>query len=495
MKYKYVTAMLMIIWVNGIVSGQETGSLSRYLEMAAQNNPAVKAAFHTYEASLQKIPQAGAYEDPQLDIGFFLQPMDIVGGREIARFQLMQMFPWFGTKKAARTEAQHMAKMAFEQFRETRDKLYLEIYTQWYVLCGLQQKRLNSEENKKLLQQLETLALQKFSTGGISSGQKAKNQGIRAMSSEQSPANASMSGMSMGGNSPSVSKPPSGNSGGMENMGMGNSSPSMSEVLRIQLEIIELESNIESILSEIVAEKARFNALLNRPAESEISLPDKFSQIPFLLNVEAVLERMKDGNPMLGMIQEETLAYEAKLEMDKKMGYPMFGVGLQYMLIGKTPETNNPGTEMGEMTDMDNSTNSSSMKSMNGKDMWMPMISISIPVFRNKYKAVQKESKLLRQAGEEKYTDTFNRLQAELYRYKHQLDDAARKITLYQKQSGIARTTYDLIVQEFVSGKSDLSDAIQIQRQLLDYQLKESESVANFNTIVANIQKLTTDKE
>jgi outer membrane protein TolC len=409
----------------------------------------------------------------------------------------MQMFPWFGTKKAARTEAQHMAKMAFEQFRETRDNLYLEIYTQWYALCGLQQKRLNSEENKKLLQQLETLALQKFSTGGIPSGQKAKNQGTRATGSEQSPANASMSGMSMGGSSPSVSKAISGNSGGMESMGMGSSSPGMSEVLRIQLEIIELESNIESILSEIVAEKARFNALLNRPAESEVGLPDQFSQIPFLLNVEAVLQKMKNQNPMLGMVQEETLAYEAKLEMDKKMGYPMFGVGFQYMLIGKTPETNIPGTgtEMEEMTDMDNSTNNSSMKSMNGKDMWMPMISISIPIYRNKYKAVQKESKLLRQAGEEKYTDTFNRLQAELYRYKHQLDDAARKIALYQKQSEIARTTYDLIVQEFASGKSDLSDAIQIQRQLLDYQLKESESIANFNTMVANIQKLTTDKE
>jgi len=79
-----------------------------------------------------------------------------------------------------------------------------------------------------------------------------------------------------------------------------------------------------------------------------------------------------------------------------------------------------------------------------------------------------------------------------LYQYKHQLDDAQRKITLYKKQTELARTTYDLITSEFTVGKSDLSAVIQVQRQLLDYQLKEAESIAAYNTVLANIQKLTT---
>lgn len=53
-----------------------------------------------YKASLQKIPQAGAYQDPNLEMGFFLEPMDIIGGKQVAEFKLMQMFPWFGTKKS-----------------------------------------------------------------------------------------------------------------------------------------------------------------------------------------------------------------------------------------------------------------------------------------------------------------------------------------------------------------------------------------------------------
>ncbi|GHT07892.1 transporter [Bacteroidia bacterium] len=477
---------------------QQLDSLPRYLEIAAQNNPSVKAAFHTYEAALQKIPQMGAYEDPKLDMGFFLEPMELVDGRQIAQFQLMQMFPWFGTKKAAQTEAQHMAQMSFESFRETRDNLFLEVYIKWYNLCSLQQKLLNNQENIKLLQQLENLAVRKFSTGGNGGGQMGKSQGQMEMTAPV-PAPASsggMSGMNMGANPTAQSKSPSGDLGVMS-----GSSSGMSEVLRIQLEIVELESNIESILSEITAAKAGFNALLNRPAETEIIIPNEFSQIPFLLDVTSVSQKITEQNPMLGMIREETLAYEAKLEMEKKMGYPMFGIGLQYMLLGKTKtmESNdtgmNTGTEHSGMdTGMNNPvTTGSSMKSMNGKDMLMPMVSISIPIYRNKYKAAQRESRLLRQAGEERFAGTFNNLQTELYQYKHQLDDAARKITLYKKQSDLARTTYELVVQEFASGKSELGDAIQVQRQLLDYRLKESEATANYNIMVANIQKLTTE--
>ncbi|MDR3262628.1 MAG: TolC family protein [Tannerella sp.] len=493
-----IAILFSLLRIAVTASGQESDSLSHYLKTAAENSPAIKAAFHTYEAALQKAPQMGAYEDPQLDIGFFLEPMNIVDGRQIAQFQLMQMFPWFGTRKAARTEALHMAKMSFEQFRETRDNLYLEIYTQWYILCALQQKRKNTEENRILLKQLEALALQKFSSGGGSSGQ-TPDAGRRTPDAGNSSASSgSMGGMNMGAGQPAQSKSPAGNSGTASAMGamqggMGSASSGMSEVLRIQLEIVELESAVESILSEMVAEKARFNALLNRPAESGVIVPDTFTQIPFILDVETTMQTLSSQNPMLGMIREETLAYKARLEMEKKMGYPMFGIGLQYMLIGKNPESVNSGTEidMGAMSvETDNPANGINMKSMNGKDMFMPMVSVTIPLYRNKYKAARRESKFLQQANEEKYIDTHNQLQAELYRFKHRLDDARRKIQLYQKQAELAHTTCELVVQEFATGKSDLSAVIQVQRQLLDYELKESEAVAGYNTLVANIRKL-----
>jgi outer membrane protein TolC len=128
---------------------------------------------------------------------------------------------------------------------------------------------------------------------------------------------------------------------------------------------------------------------------------------------------------------------------------------------------------------------------MNGKDMLMPMLSVSIPLYRNKYKAAQKESRLLQRASEEKQTDAFNRLEAELHQSLYLLDEATRQIDLYRRQAGLAHTTANLAVQEFISGKTDLSSVIQIQRQLLTYQLKEAEAVAAYNTAVAAIRRVT----
>lgn len=485
--YNLFGVLLVVLGLMGPhpVVAQKPDSLDHYLEIAAKNNPGLNADFLTYKASLEKVPQAGAWPDPRLDIGFFLKPMDIVGGRQIADFTLMQMFPWFGTKKAAQTEATHMAKMAYAQFTETRDNLYLEIYTQWYVLSTLVQQLGNNRDNLQLLKQLEELALRKVSSpfSGSSSSYPVPSPSPATKGTATSSTGGGMAGMgSMGGAAASSGTSSTtgmssgmGSSGGGMSSGMGSAAPGMSDVLRVQLEMAEVENNIESILSEIAAEKAKFNALLNRPADMEVTLPDSIVKVPFLFDEVAAMGEIENQNPMLGMLVEEELAYRAKGEMEQKMSYPMFGIGLQYMMIGESAAA--PADQ-----GMDNG--------MTGMDMVMPMVSITLPIYRNKYKAQQRESRFLWQSAREKYHNTLNTLQSDLFRLKHQLDDAERKIALYQKQKQLARTTYNLVIQEFVSAKSDLTNVIQVQRQLLDYQLREAEAIAEYNTKVASIRKL-----
>jgi outer membrane protein TolC len=471
-----------------MVAGQ-TDSLNHYLEIAARNNPGVRADFAAWQAALQRIPQTGVPENPQLEMGFFLQPMELVEGRQVADLKLMQMFPWFGTRKAARTEAQHMAKMAYEQFRETRDGLFLDLYTQWFTLGRLRQQLMNSRDNRELLVQLEELALQKFASpapsgGGEGSGRTSGTSGEAPR--QTNAGNAGMGGMKMGGQpaAGSAQPPTTGSMDGMGGMGgLGASSPGMSDVLRIRMEIAETDSRTESLQSEIRAETAKFNALLNRPVDSEVRLPDSLRQIPFLFDPSQILAQISDQNPMLGMLSEEEAAYRAKAEMDRKMSYPMLGIGLQYMLIRKKPA--GMGTDAME----------TGMSSMNGKDMLMPMVSVSIPVYRKKYRAQQRENAFLQQAVRERHLNTRNLLEAELYRIGHLFDDAARRIALYRRQTELAQAACTLAVREFASGRGDLSSVIQVQRQLLDYALKTSEAVADYNITVANIRKLMSANE
>lgn len=460
---------------------QQADSLAWYLETAARNNPLVNSNFALYKASLEKIPQAGAYEDPELDIGVFVKPMETLSGKQIADFTLMQMFPWFGTRKAARNEATEMSRMAYEQFREARNNLFYEVKSQWYQLCNLNEQYKNTQANLALLEQLEKLALNRYSapsanapastvtpiTGNVvtppaSNGNSMDNMGGMGSSTQAAPqgspaGNASVQGMASG---------PMGSS-----MGTGSSSGTMSDVLRIQIEKAELQNNLELIVSNRTAAEARFNALLNRRQDMRVAVPDSLRQLHFLIDDQAMTDSIIIANPMLSMLEAEANAYRAKAEMDKKMSYPMFGIGLQYSLVGK-------------------SNNSMVMDNMNGIDMVMPMFKISIPIFRKKYQAQQKESRHYRQASELKYENTLNQLQSEYQTVKQQLADASRKIALYQKQQELSLSTWQLIVREFSAGTTSLTDVIQVERQLLDYRLKKSEAIAEYNTRIAGIEKL-----
>ena len=409
--------LLLCIAMLTLKLSAQTDSLQHYLEIAAKQNPGLKSAYSAYQATLEQKGQVGTLPELQLDMGFYLKPMAIIDGNQVADFSVMQMFPWFGTKKAAQAEVNHTANVAFEKFRETRNQLFLELYTQWFQLANLKQQSLNLEQHKIYLQQLERLASNKYSTA---------NQGTSGIS----------------------------------------------EILRIQLESMEINNKMESLQSAIKAATAQFNALLNRPSYMDVQIPDSITQIPFLLDVETAMGTVMQNNPELSMIQEETKAFQAKAEADKKAGMPTWGVGLQYSIIEKRDASVLP------------------VSPMNGMDMVMPMVSVSIPLYRNKYKAQQQESLYWQQAGNEKYADTYNQLQAELIAVKHQLEDAARTIKLIERQNELAQTTWQLVLNEFATGKSDLSDVIQVQRQLLDYNLKRSEAIAAFNVEVAKAQKL-----
>ena len=130
------------------------------------------------------------------------------------------------------------------------------------------------------------------------------------------------------------------------------------------------------------------------------------------------------------------------------------------------------------------------MPDMNGKDMVMPMVKISLPIFRRKYNAQQRESRNYWKASELKRDNIQNQLQAEYINIRQQLEDADRKVNLYIRQYALSLSTWKLVVQEFAAGRQSLTDVIEVERQLLDYKLKKSEAIAGYNTSVAAMEKL-----
>ena len=120
-KYKN-SCYYFLQFVSGLsaFSQQQADSLMYYLEIAAKNNPRVLQKFTEYQAALQKVPQVGSLPDPELNLGVFLSPMELVSGNQVADIRLMQMFPWFGVLKNAKDEMSLMAKAKYESFRDAK---------------------------------------------------------------------------------------------------------------------------------------------------------------------------------------------------------------------------------------------------------------------------------------------------------------------------------------------------------------------------------------
>ncbi|MGQ9620134.1 MAG: hypothetical protein ACUVTX_04030 [Bacteroidales bacterium] len=74
-------------------SRQPEDSLMHYLEIASKNNPGLLQKFTEYKAALQKVKQVGSLPDPELNMGVFFTPMELLSGNQVADIRLMQMFP------------------------------------------------------------------------------------------------------------------------------------------------------------------------------------------------------------------------------------------------------------------------------------------------------------------------------------------------------------------------------------------------------------------
>jgi outer membrane protein TolC len=127
---------------------------------------------------------------------------------------------------------------------------------------------------------------------------------------------------------------------------------------------------------------------------------------------------------------------------------------------------------------------------MNGKDMIMPMVTVTLPIYRKKYTAMQTEADLLKNATAQNYQTTASSLQTEYYEAIQSYQDAKRRIKLYDNQYQLASKSFDLILKSFSASASGLTDVLRMRQQTLDYELKQVEAAADFNTAVAWLKRL-----
>lgn len=464
--------LISILMINVVGYSQATDSLNYYLEIAEKNNPTVMQRYNEYQAALQKIPQASSLPDPQLEMGFFLSPMELMAGNQVADVKLMQMFPWFGVLKNAKDEMSLMAKAKYEAFVDAKLQVYLDVQSIWFDLYKVRQNLIISANNLELLKTIERLSIAKLKTGSTSNASNSASGKMQGNGASGLPASSGGMSDGMNNNARSSGLVTSAKANGVSapmNAAMSSGNSSLVDIYRIQTEIQELENSILLFKNEKQIIQSKFNSQLNRNLQLPVAVINSLPVEPLDIAYLTVSDSMFVNNPMLTMLKYDQLSIDARKRMQQKMGLPMVGVGLNYSVISKNPM---------------------STSSMNGQDMIMPMLSVTLPIYRKKYKAMQTESGYLKAASKNNYVATANALKIAYLEALQQYQDAKRRIKLYQNQRELTQKSVDILLKSFAASTVGLTEIVQVQQQMLDYEMKEVEAVVDYNKAISQLKRL-----
>ena len=241
----------------------------------------------------------------------------------------------------------------------------------------------------------------------------------------------------------------------------------LSDQLRLQAEEARLDEQIESLQDKEKLQRQQFNLLMHRSADSSLSFPDtmKLREMPIV-----DWPQLERDNPRLQQLLAQGKMYDAQADMVKGQGRPMIGIGLEYMLNGRV--------------DMP------VMPSMNGMDMLMPMLKVTLPIYRKKTEAGIKSARLMKESTVFDYQRQQDMLRSQYLSIEQQATDAKREILLYNKEMNLLDRTLQLMMTEYANGTTSLTDILQTSRENIDYALKQFETQAKYNILVAEYEKL-----
>lgn len=238
------------------------------------------------------------------------------------------------------------------------------------------------------------------------------------------------------------------------------------DVLRLQIRQNELQEQKEVFEQEYLSERSAFNNLLNRGKALEIyivdslGINDDFGQVTSELDLHPELE--KYDRLYESVAQSETL--------NQKEANPNLGFGLDYIPVA-------------ERTGMDFSDN--------GKDILMPMVSLSIPIFNNKYKSRSVQNELRQEEINAQKANRRNLLETVLNTAVYSKEAARIKYSTQIKNLAQANNAEEILIKNYETGTIDFNDVLDIQELQLKFQTNQIEAIKNYYSQMAIINYLT----
>lgn len=216
---------------------------------------------------------------------------------------------------------------------------------------------------------------------------------------------------------------------------------------RLEMELLDLKNRLALLKDQQKVLRISFNNLLNVEEDADIQIPDTLWDKELEMNRQALKDSISKQNHKLLILKYNSKALDYKEDVAKKSGMPEFSVDLGYTVIGK-----------GEMN-------------LEGTDAFVfPKVGISIPLYRDKYKAKVQEVVYRQKTNKQKQENVENQLISLFATGWKDYQDALRRVELYKEQTRLAKQSLDVLKSQYSTNTTAFEELLRMERKLLKYR-------------------------
>ncbi len=245
-------------------------------------------------------------------------------------------------------------------------------------------------------------------------------------------------------------------------------SGSAADVLRVELQLQALEQEVRILQNKEKQPLATINHLLKRPLSNPINTPDTLEFAALEIRPDSLHNTLLTQHPrLIGLTQKQAVSQQALL-VNKLEGKPSFGVGADYIVLS-------------QRTDAD--------PSQNGRDILQVSAKVSVPLYRKKYEAKEREEKLKIEAlnfqKEAVIQDFLNGIDQAVTAH----EEAALRLSLYQQQIATTQTASRFTQATYSNSGSRFDELLQLEQDLIQYDLQILKAIVNSHLAKASIDR------
>ena len=400
--------------------------LVNLIAVALERNPDIQAAVETARSKASRIPQATALPDPFLSTKTLPEPVRTAEGDNYFVLGIRQKLPVPAKLERRGRVALEDTRMAMQQLEQIRLRVIGDVKRAYFQIYAIDWAISITEENMILLRDLIV----------VTRGQLVAGRGQQE------------------------------------------------DVLRTQVELSNLESELVGLRQRRVTTGSLLNALLDRPVATPVATPPDYDLRRLEMRLDHLLTFALRVNPELKLLERQIARDEQGVKLSKLAYWPDFTIGLEWMQMDPREAFQplvNPQTGMRPRVPR---------MSEDGSDNWAITFGFNIPLWFEKIEAGIREAKQKLAASRRQRASMRNTV-------TYRVEDALARVRSFRDIANLfatgiipqAEQAYVVSRTNYMAGTSDFQYVIDNWQRWLFFRIRYYHALSEVERSLADLEQ------